>query len=165
MKIPSLICIGVLLITACAPQHLQTLPPIDLSGSLTTNHKVQDRVIHAQKQVENVLKGDLKPSIAVQLRTVQADLNNAVILLGEQATTLQSKQKEINTQTDKANAATDKANYYIDKYAEAKGLIWKYRFWLILSAISNVLLIAGVVCLFAFRSYLKTIPVIGLFFP
>lgn len=75
------------------------------------------------------------------LKAVKADLERA-----KQET--DSRQKEIEHLTGEMNRVVDRLNYLEPKYAEAIGILWKWR----IIAIGSWVLIA---CFFVFRSWIK----------
>lgn len=151
--IPFLLC-------ACgtaAPHFIAT----DLNQEVSANTDIGSHVgkarttlakaIHDAPRVNDVA---LRTSLTLQLRDTDNELAQAQSVIDFQKVSLTVKQKEIDQQTESANKVGAEKDYWQRKAGDSVWLLWKWR-------LLFFGLLAIVIALRVFKTYLLSIPVIG----
>lgn len=151
-----------LLLWSCTPKHLGEISPTSLGDLSDRNSKIGAGVTSASQKIEGVIKNEvLKPSVKVTLRSGADDLKNVLALIKVQDETIKTKQTEIDEKTSIANRAIEERNIFAEKNFELQKTILSRDWTIFYLILSLIFVIGGVVCLFAFRVWLSSIPIIG----
>lgn len=141
-------------LSGCASMNRPNLTPTDLATIAKAVDAAGVRVDTAGKIVADVYATGAQPkdkrlqALAEDLKLLRADLERA-------KKEIAAKQGEIDKLTGEMNKVVERLNYLEPKYAEAVGILWKWR----LIAIGSWVAIAA---FFIFRGWLKAnVPFLG----